>query len=192
MSPGRAILGLWVLWALSWLATASWSAKTERRVGIGREWAYRLVTAAGVILFAVPAHRYEGYLRLWHVGWAGAWACVAFEAAGFAFCWWARVHLGRLWSGNVTKKQDHHVVDTGPYALVRHPIYTGILLAVLAVVVAKGTAIGIVGAALITAGLTMKARLEETWLHSELGPPYDAYRQRVPMLIPFLRPRRRG
>jgi protein-S-isoprenylcysteine O-methyltransferase Ste14 len=158
---------------------------------MGREWAHRLVTAVGVILFAVPARRYEGYLRLWHVGWAGAWICVALEAAGFAFCWWARVHLGRLWSSNVTRKQDHHVVDTGPYALVRHPIYTGILLAVLAVVVAKGTVIGIFGAALITAGLVMKARLEEAWLHSELGPSYDAYRQRVPMLIPFLGTRRR-
>jgi protein-S-isoprenylcysteine O-methyltransferase Ste14 len=191
MSPGRAIIGLWVLWALSWFATAPWSAKTEKRAGMGREWAYRLVTAVGVILFAVPADRYEGHLRLWHLGLLGTWTCVAFEASGFAFCWWARMHLGRLWSSNVTKKQDHHVVDTGPYALVRHPIYTGILLAVLAVVLAKGTVLGLLGAALITAGLVMKARLEETWLHEELGPSYDAYRQRVPMLVPFLGLRRR-
>lgn len=54
---------------------------------------------------------------------------IAVMIAGFAFCWWARIHLGRLWSMRVTKKEGHHVVDTGPYGVVRHPIYTGILVA---------------------------------------------------------------
>jgi len=186
VSPGRAIVLLWIAWALSWLAASWWTAATEKRAGMRREIAYRAVLVAGGVLFAVPAHRYEGVLRLWHVGFAAAWACAAFALVGFAFCWWARLHLGRLWSGQITKKAEHRVVDTGPYGVVRHPIYTGILLAVLATMIAKGTILGIAGAVLLTVGLWMKARLEEDWLRSELGAEaYDSYRRRVPMLVPF-------
>ncbi|HEY1697085.1 MAG TPA: isoprenylcysteine carboxylmethyltransferase family protein [Polyangiaceae bacterium] len=186
MPPGLAIVGLWLAWGASWLLASGWSGATEKRVGLGRELGYRLFMVAGVALFAIPAHRYEGALRLWHVGFAGAWVCAAAIALGFAFCWWARVHLGRLWSGNITRKEGHHIVDTGPYALVRHPIYTGLLLAILATMIAKGTVLGIAGAALLAAGLTLKARMEEQWLRRELGADaYDAYRRRVPMLVPF-------
>jgi protein-S-isoprenylcysteine O-methyltransferase Ste14 len=186
MSPGLVIVLLWVGWAASWLLASRWSNATEKRVGLGRELGYRLVIVAGGVLFVVPAHGYDGALRLWHVGFAGAWACIAGMAAGFAFCWWARVHLGRLWSGTITKKEGHRIVDTGPYALVRHPIYTGLLLAVLATMIAKGTAIAVAGALLLGLGVYLKARMEEQWLRGELGADaYDGYRRRVPMLVPF-------
>jgi protein-S-isoprenylcysteine O-methyltransferase Ste14 len=171
---------------VSWYAAALWSSPAAGRAGARRELGYRVVMILGGIVLAVPAHNYDGMLRLWHVGVAGAWACVVVEAAGFGFCWWARLHLGRLWSGHVTRKADHHIVDTGPYGIVRHPIYTGILLAVYATAAAKGTVLGLSGALLFTVGLRMKARLEEDWLREELGPDaYDAYRRRVPALIPF-------
>jgi protein-S-isoprenylcysteine O-methyltransferase Ste14 len=86
----------------------------------------------------------------------------------------------------VTVKADHRVVDSGPYRIVRHPIYTGILLAVYATAALKGTVLGLVSAAIITLGIWMKARLEEGFLRGELGADaYDAYRRRVPMLLPF-------
>jgi protein-S-isoprenylcysteine O-methyltransferase Ste14 len=70
---------------------------------------------------------------------------------------------------------------------VRHPIYTGLLLALLAMAVAKGTVLGTVGFALAFLGLTLKARLEERWLAGELGSgAYADYRRRVPMLVPGL------
>ncbi len=186
MHPGIAILGLWILWVLSWLAAAGWSNSAEKRLGFRAEAGYRTVLVIGALIFFVPAHGYEGPLRLWHIGWGGAWVCVALVALGFAFCWWARIHLGRLWSGTVTRKTDHRVIDSGPYAIVRHPIYTGILLAVLATLAAKGTVLGIAGAILITLGLWMKARIEERWLSQELGAgAYDAYRRKVPMLLPY-------
>ena len=186
MHPAIAIGGLWLAWIVSWIAAAGWSNRTEKSVGLGVEWRYRSVLLLGAVALFIPAHGYHGPLRLWQVNWGGAWACALLEALGFAFCWWARLHLGRLWSGQITRKAEHRVVDSGPYGIVRHPIYTGILLAVLATMVAKGTIPGIAGAILITLGLWMKARLEERWLSQELGPgDYQDYRRRVPMLLPF-------
>jgi protein-S-isoprenylcysteine O-methyltransferase Ste14 len=186
MGPGHAIGILWLAFAVSWFAAAFWSSPSERRAGPKKELAYRVVLLIGGVIFAIPAHGYSGPFTLWRVDAIEAWICVALIAAGFAFSWWARIELGALWSGQVVKKADHQVVDTGPYGIVRHPIYTGILLAVFATAGAKGTILGVVGALVITAGIWMKAHLEEAWLRGELPTDaYDAYCQKVPMLIPF-------
>jgi protein-S-isoprenylcysteine O-methyltransferase Ste14 len=186
MSISRLFFLVWAAWGATWMAAAWWSNRTERSPGLGREIGYRVVMAIGVVLVAYPAHRYEGMLRLWRLSRPEAFACLALTVAGFAFVWWARIHLGRLWSGRVTKKEGHRVVDTGPYGVVRHPIYTGLLFSVLATILAKGTVLGLAGAAILTLGVWMKARLEERWLSAELGPDeYAAYRRRVPMLVPF-------
>jgi protein-S-isoprenylcysteine O-methyltransferase Ste14 len=110
---------------------------------------------------------------------------VAVVLAGLLFTWWARVHLGRLWSSSVTRKADHHVVDTGPYGIVRHPIYTGIILASLATAGMRGTALAWLGAGVMTTGWVIKARLEEEFLRDQLGTEtYGEYARRVPMLVP--------
>lgn len=186
MRPLVVIGILWIGFVLSWIAAMPWSSAAEKRVGLNRELAYRIVLVTGGVIFFIPAHGYEGPLRLWWLPFQAVWPMVWTIALGFAFAWWARIWLGSLWSGQVTKKADHRVVDTGPYAIVRHPIYTGILLAVYATAALKGTVLGIAGAAIITLGLWMKARLEEGWLREELGADaYDSYRRRVPMLVPF-------
>ncbi len=128
---GLAITGLWMGWVVSWAAAAFWATKPEKSVGAGAETPYRLVLTAGTLVLFVPARGYYGPLRLWLLTRAEAWACVGLMALGFAFAWWARIHLGTLWSGQITTKADHRVVETGPYGIVRHPIYTGILLAIL-------------------------------------------------------------
>lgn len=189
MRPWMAIVALWLGWVLSWTIAALWSNRTEKRPAVGTQIRYRIPMLIGALMMFVPAHGYEGPLRLWHIRWDGAWLCVALVALGIAFAWWARLHLGRLWSGNITMKADHHVVDTGPYGLVRHPIYTGLLLSLFATAAAKGTLPGVGGFLLLLLGIWMKARLEERWLSQELGEgAYADYRRRVPMLLPF-RPR---
>ncbi|MER8700574.1 isoprenylcysteine carboxylmethyltransferase family protein [Mesorhizobium sp. M1273] len=185
MHPASAIAQLWLLWVVSWAAAAFWADRAEKRAGFGVELPSRAVMVLGTILLFIPAHGYAGPLRLWTPNLAEAWICVALIAAGLAFAWWARLHLGRLWSATVTAKAAHRVVDTGPYRLVRHPIYTGLLLAILATMAAKGTVWGVAGAILITVGIVMKARLEEHFLRGELGRAYDDYARRVPMLVPF-------
>jgi protein-S-isoprenylcysteine O-methyltransferase Ste14 len=186
MSGALIIGALWIAFALSWIAAMPWSNAVEKRVGFGRELAYRIVLIVGGVVLFIPAHGYDGPLRLWYPTRDLFWTVVALILVGFAFAWWARIWLGSLWSGQVTKKENHRVVDTGPYRIVRHPIYTGILLAGYATAAIKGTVLGIAGVAIITLGLWMKARLEERFLRQELGEgAYDAYRARVPMLLPF-------
>jgi protein-S-isoprenylcysteine O-methyltransferase Ste14 len=186
MGIAAIIAALWIGFAVCWIALAIWSSKAEKRAGLGSELPYRIVLIVGAIVFFIPAHGYHGPLRLWLVTRAEAWICVALIAAGFAYSAWARVHLGALWSGSITRKADHRIVDTGPYGVVRHPIYTGILLAVYATAAAKGTVLGLIGALIITIGIWMKARLEERWLREQLGADaYNAYSRKVSMLIPF-------
>ena len=186
LRPGSMFILLWAGFAISWLVAAVWSGKTERRVGMKGELGYRIALIAGGLALLPRAHGYHGPMRLWFVTFDEAWVCIALLAVGFAFSWWARIQLGALWSGWITRKADHHVVATGPYGIVRHPIYTGILLAVYATAAAKGTILGVLGALVVTLGLWMKARLEERWLREELDPgAYDDYRRKVPMLVPF-------
>jgi protein-S-isoprenylcysteine O-methyltransferase Ste14 len=188
LRPGLVIIIEWIAFAASWLLAAGWSSAVEKRLGMRREIGYRTLLIAGGVLLGIPAHGYRGPLRLWLVGWTLAWACVLIIAAGFSFAWWARLHLGELWSGSVTAKESHHVVDSGPYSIVRHPIYTGVLTAVIATAVAKGTVPGLAGLLLIALGVWMKARLEETWLTGQLeAGAYQRYRRQIPMLIPFWR-----
>ena len=184
---GTIIIGLWLAFIASWIAASFWATRPEKNASRQQEAAYRITLVAGVLIFAIPARRIHGALHLWYLPISGLWACIALIAAGFAFCWWARIHLGQLWSSTVTKKQDHHIVETGPYGLVRHPIYTGLILAVLATALAKGTLPGLAGAAVIIFSFWLKARLEERFLRAELGAAgYDDYRRRVPMLVPFI------
>ncbi|MDX8497656.1 isoprenylcysteine carboxylmethyltransferase family protein [Mesorhizobium sp. VK4C] len=185
MQVGHAIAALWLIWLVSWALAAFWADPAQKRAGFRAEAQYRALWLAGTILLFVPAHGYVGRLRLWMPTLAQAWICVALIAVGITFAWWARLHLGKLWSGTITAKADHRVVDTGPYRLVRHPIYTGLLLSILATMAAKGTVWGIAGAALLLVGIVVKARLEESFLRGELGPAYDDYARRVPMLVPF-------
>lgn len=184
-SPGSWIFVIWTVWALSWFVAAIWSRRTAARPSFAQEAPYRIVTLIGVVLLF-------GFVDLrdfphgWDVSEAVMWAMVALIALGFVFAWWARIHLGALWSGTITRKQDHRIVETGPYALVRHPIYTGILLSGFATAAARGRWEALIGAFLFALGCWIKARQEERFLSEELGPEYAAYRKRVPMLVPFI------
>ena len=125
-----AIYLLWVLWAISWVAAAGWSSATKRRAPFREELISRGFTGAGVLLlFGIYSPRYISVISLWHVGELTGWLLVLLAIAGFALTWWARIHMRTLWSGTITVKNEHHVVNTGPYRYVRHPIYTGLIIA---------------------------------------------------------------
>jgi protein-S-isoprenylcysteine O-methyltransferase Ste14 len=198
--PDGAIIITWFIWIVTWSAAASWSAQTVKRVRRSGEMLYRVLTQAGMLLLLLPpvlkqasgrrkiTGDWLGIVaqRFWVPPLAIGWTMVGVAIAAFLFCWWARIYLGRLWSSEVTRKEGHVVVDKGPYGIVRHPIYTGILGAAVATAVVLATLPAILGAVCMIVGYWVKARLEERFLRGELGADaYDSYRSRVPMLVPF-------
>ena len=164
-----------------------WSGRTEKRAATRETWIYRIAIFAGAILIAPWTAQVLGEKPTWQIGDHGASALVGVMLLGLALTWWARMQLGRLWSSAITRKEEHRLVDTGPYAFVRHPIYTGLIIALLATAAIEATLVALLGALLIVLGLWVKARAEERFLLAELGPDaYESYRRRVPMLVPFL------
>lgn len=189
ITPERAMQALWIAWWLTWWAAALWSDRSVKRPATRQQLVYRVLVAIGVmLLFGTYRHRVAAELRLWRSPDALGWAMLAVVGVGLLFTWWARIHLGRLWSSNVARKAEHHVVDTGPYGIVRHPIYTGIILASMATATMRGTLASWIGFAFMTLGWYVKARLEEGFLREELGADdYSRYARRVPMLVPWTR-----
>jgi protein-S-isoprenylcysteine O-methyltransferase Ste14 len=184
--PREAFAVIWIAWVVSWLAAAAWANRTLKRSITWDTVVYRVAIVAGAVLFTPWAARRLAMPPLWDVGFAGAYALAGLTLFGLVFTWWARIHLGRLWSGSITRKEGHRVVDTGPYALVRHPIYTGLIFALLASAMAAATVTALAATALLIFGFWRKARAEERFLTAELGADaYGAYRRRVPMLVPF-------
>ena len=103
---------------------------------------------------------------------------------GFAFA--ARFALGRNWSSDVTLKAGHTLILTGPYAVVRNPIYTGILSALLGTAVLLNAVHAFLGCGLLCAIFVWKVKREESFMQDEFGAEYTAYRRRVKGFIPYI------
>ena len=105
---------------------------------------------------------------------------------GVAFCFWARAILGRNWSGTVTLKENHELIVRGPYRLVRHPIYTGLLAMVVATAIQLGHSGGIIGLILIFVSFWIKSSHEEEVMRNQFPDQYPAYLKQVKRIIPFI------
>jgi protein-S-isoprenylcysteine O-methyltransferase Ste14 len=187
--PTQLLAIIWIAWIVSWVVASFWSGQTQKYVMTRESLRYRLPILVGAILFVPWTGKVLGERPLWLFGNLGIYLLAVVTLAGISFTWWARIHLGRFWSNAITHKEGHRVIDTGPYGLVRHPIYTGLITGMLATGVAVGTVTAILGAVLISLGMWQKARMEEGFLTAELGEDaYGSYCRRVPMLIPLLPP----
>jgi protein-S-isoprenylcysteine O-methyltransferase Ste14 len=112
---------------------------------------------------------------------------LALDLAGVAFAIWARLLLGRNWSGMVLQvKAGHQLVQTGPYAIVRHPIYTGLLAAILGTALTRGTLAAYLAFAAGVAALLIRVFVEEGLMRGEFGAVHEAWRRRTKKLIPFI------
>ncbi len=104
--------------------------------------------------------------------------------AGLVLAVWARIVLGANWSGTVALKKDHELILTGPYALVRHPIYTALILMYLGTVIAIGAASGLLGLLPFTVSFWIKLKAEERLMLKAFGKRYEAYKKEVKALVP--------
>jgi protein-S-isoprenylcysteine O-methyltransferase Ste14 len=180
---------LWVAWVAYWWAMARRVKVNARRESVRSRRSYAGLILLAFMLLALPDlpipffnRRFLPYLT-WPL-WAGIGAVLV--AAGLAFTVWAREQLGRNWSDIVTIKVDHELITSGPYRVVRHPIYTGLLLAFAGQAIARGEWRGLVGAALGLWAFRLKSQVEESLMREQFGPAYQAYSQRVASLIPFV------
>lgn len=113
-----------------------------------------------------------------------AWCGIALTCLGAALAIWARYCLGQYWSSRVTLKEGHRVIRSGPYAVVRHPIYAGMQLAALGTAVVRGEWRGLLAVIVILVAHSRKALREEALLTTELGEEYTSYRRGTGFLSP--------
>lgn len=111
---------------------------------------------------------------------------VVVTLAGLLFALWARFFLGGNWSAAITVKQDHQLIRSGPYAIVRHPIYSGFLLGLLGTAVAFGRPRDFIGVVLAAIGWRLKSLVEERFMTDQFGDEYTDYKRRVKALVPFI------
>jgi protein-S-isoprenylcysteine O-methyltransferase Ste14 len=187
----QLMLGLWLAWLLYWLIAALGAKITQRRESLGSRLSHVVPLLIGVTLIAWPRVPWD-WLSLpllphrpltYGVG-------LALVVLGLAFTVWARLHLGRNWSGTVTLKEGHELIRSGPYAYVRHPIYTGLLVALLGSAVACGELRAMIGLSVVAAAFIRKLRIEERFMRALFPGQYPRYCTEVPALIPFTAARR--
>ena len=182
---GNVIPTLWLIWLTYWFIAGRNVKATQRHESLTSRAAHIVPLIGGAWLLWTPRLP-RGFLggEIFPSSPTSYFVGVGVLAAGLAFSVWARVHLGRNWSGTVTVKQDHELVRDGPYRYVRHPIYTGLLIAFIGCAIARDEWRGVLAIAIIYAGFWRKLKLEERWMSEQFGDAYRRYIAEVPALMP--------
>ena len=176
---------LWLAWLAYWLVMAFAVKRTIERGGLIGYRVATIVIVVGLIAAGRLLH-VSSHSQLWQTTLALGVLTDCIVAAGAAFTVWARITLGRNWSAEVTFKQDHELIESGPYALVRHPIYTGLIAMGLGTAINYGRPIGFALLIGLCGGFWWKARQEERIMSRHFPDAYAEYKARVPAIIPFL------
>ena len=177
----------WGVFILVWLLAAIFNKRTVYRESSGQRLRYTILLLIGwFLIFRGYRLSYPFNLRVIPASDAMLVAAAILCIAGVGFCLWARAVLGRNWSGTVTLKENHELIMRGPYRLVRHPIYTGLLAMLIATVIQQGHLAAIIGLVITFASLWIKLLIEEELMSNQFPDQYPAYRRRVKRIIPFL------
>ena len=184
---GALMIAPWVAWLICWTLSAFKNKPVLRREGWLSRVSYLMPLATSIFLLA-DRRVLSGWLTQVYVPPAARltvyWIGIALILLGLGFAVWARRHLGGNWSGTVTVKEGHELIRTGPYAWVRHPIYTGLLFAVLGTALGAAQWRGLIAVLLTFVGFVIKLRIEERYMVEQFPEAYPAYRAEVAALIP--------
>ncbi|HMD77908.1 MAG TPA: isoprenylcysteine carboxylmethyltransferase family protein [Terracidiphilus sp.] len=182
-----ALAGVWTVWGIVWLVAAAFAKRTVRSQAMTQRLPLATMTFSSGVLLGSGWFRHS-WLALRFVpelSWVEATG-LALAALGCGFSVWARLTLGANWSGRVTVKADHELIVSGPYALTRHPIYTGILIGVAGTALAIGEWRCVVAFFLLLIAFLLKIRVEEQLMTQTFPATYPEYRRRVKALVPWL------
>lgn len=189
MAPlAKNIIGIcWGIFCVVWLLTAFFTKRTVSRETAARRFRYMIPILIGWILVSRGSRLGPPFnIRIIPQADAILVAAAILCLCGLGCCLWARAVLGRNWSGTVTLKENHELIVRGPYRLVRHPIYTGLLAMLLATALEQGHIAGIIGLVLAFISFWIKLSDEEEVMTKQFPDQYAAYAGRVRRIIPFL------
>ena len=177
----------WIVTALIWLFASIFSKPTVKSGSAKARLLYLALAVGGGFCIGD---------KVLHWGWLGQrflpfsprilFVGALLTAAGCVFAIWARAVLGSNWSGGPAVKQDHALIQRGPYALSRHPIYTGFLTAVLGTSIAVARYRAILGFLLVLLSILVKTAQEEELMTESFPEDYPRYRTRVRALVPWI------
>lgn len=169
------ISACWGVFVVVWLLAAIFTKRTIYRESRAQRLRYMIPIAIGAwLVFRASRLPYPLNVRVIPAADTVLWAAALLCLCGVSFCFWARAVLGRNWSGTVTLKENHELIVRGPYRLVRHPIYTGLLTMVVATAIQQGRIAGIIGFALICVSLWIKSGHEEEVMRKQFPEQYRA------------------
>jgi protein-S-isoprenylcysteine O-methyltransferase Ste14 len=185
--PADIIRACWSLFSVIWLLSAiSTKRSIYRESGAQRLRYWILLVLAFLLLTRGNRLPYPFNVRIISATETVQWMAGILCIAGLAFCVWARATLGRNWSGTITLKEGHELIERGPYRFVRHPIYTGMLAMLLATAIRFGHLGGIAAVILAFASFWIKLSEEEKLMLQQFPDQYGSYQQRVKRIIPFV------
>jgi protein-S-isoprenylcysteine O-methyltransferase Ste14 len=175
----------WLVFVVYW-AVSALSSKVAKKTESGGERVQRMIPLAVAYVLLLYTATPLGWLDKRFVADSSAAAeiGVTLTAAGVAFAIWARWHLGANWSAIVSIREQHELIRSGPYRRVRHPIYTGMLLAMAGTALVLGEVRGLLAFAITLAAFYSKARKEEAWLTREFGEKFEAHARQTGMFLP--------
>jgi protein-S-isoprenylcysteine O-methyltransferase Ste14 len=181
------IRACWIIFVAVWLLAAASTKRSVYRESRAQRLRYSiLLIIAYFLLVSRRRLPYPLSVRVIPYMEVIAWSAEVLCVAGLIFSIWARATLGRNWSGVITLKEGHELVQRGPYRLVRHPIYTGLVAMFLATVLVPGYVGGIVGLVLVFVSFWIKLSEEEKIMLKQFSDQYVDYQQRVKRIIPFV------
>ena len=183
--PMLLSLAEWSVFSLYWSAAAKNSSPAKSTESRPSRRVHELLVNLALLLVVFPFPGLPGR-RFLPGGPYVAWAGLCIQTASGALGVWARRHLGPNWSGEIAIKVDHRLIRSGPYRIVRHPIYTAMLGMFAGSAVVSGQLHAALGLAMAVFAYWRKIRLEEANLRKAFGPVYDAYRRATGSLVPKL------
>jgi protein-S-isoprenylcysteine O-methyltransferase Ste14 len=178
---------IWIVFAVLWWLPAIFGKRVIQRQNSGSRLLQIILLVIAFGLFSRPFLPWDVLnLRVVPATLSAAIAGYSLLAAGMLFACWARVFLGGNWSASVTLKQDHTLVRSGPYRIVRHPIYTGLLVALLGTAIVLGELRCFLGVGLAAIAWKLKSLTEEALMMQQFGDQYARYRMEVKALVPYI------
>jgi protein-S-isoprenylcysteine O-methyltransferase Ste14 len=178
---------IWTVFWVLWVVPAAFGKRTIRRQATGSRILQLVLLLVAYVLIVNGALGWNWLdQRVVPAGRTSTAVGYGLLLAGMVFAGWARLFLGGNWSSSVALKQDHTLVRSGPYRIVRHPIYTGLLVALLGTAIALGELHCFLGVLLAAIAWKIKSISEETLMVQEFGDQYARYREQVKALVPYL------